>query len=193
MHEWRAANPERAKAINTQPSREAKERFRKSERGMELARAKALRHYHKDAEASRAKEKARREARLGRPARVPMTEAERAAANRQKAQRYRDKDREAARARNRAHYAANRDVHIQKVVDRSKRVRHATPPWADRQAIAAIYREARRLTRATGIPHHVDHDIPLRGKRVHGLHVETNLVVLPAVVNQAKSNQFQGA
>lgn len=146
---WKTANPERAKAINTQPSKEAKERFRKSERGMELARAKASRHYHKDAEASRAKQRAR--------------------------------------------YAANRDAHIQRVVDRSKRVRKATPPWADRQAIAAIYRQARRLTRETGVLHHVDHDIPLHGERVHGLHVETNLVVLPAVINQAKSNRFQGA
>ena len=32
---------------------------------------------------------------------------------------------------------------------------------ADRDAIAAVYKEARRLTRETGIPHHVDYIKPL--------------------------------
>lgn len=62
-------------------------------------------------------------------------------------------------------------------------------PWADPAAIAAIYAEARRLTVDTGVPHHVDHIIPLKGERVSGLHVESNLRVLPRRDNILKSNR----
>jgi hypothetical protein len=55
--------------------------------------------------------------------------------------------------------------------------RRATPPWADRKAIAALYAEARRLTELTGELHVVDHTVPLVGKLggvqiVSGLHVD---------------------
>lgn len=66
----------------------------------------------------------------------------------------------------------------------------AVPGWANLKAIRAIYKQARELTERTGIPHHVDHEIPLRGKLVCGLHVETNLRSIPARDNLTKSNKF---
>jgi hypothetical protein len=66
----------------------------------------------------------------------------------------------------------------------------AMPPWADRDKIRAVYAEAKRLTRETGIEHEVDHIIPLRGKTVCGFHIETNLQILPAIVNRRKHNAF---
>lgn len=68
-----------------------------------------------------------------------------------------------------------------------------TPAWADQKAIKAIYAEAARLTRDTGVEHHVDHVIPLQGRFVSGLHVETNLQILTAKANHEKFNRFDTA
>jgi len=45
----------------------------------------------------------------------------------------------------------------------------ATPPWLtakQKQATRTVYEEAQRLTDETGIPHHVDHVIPLKVKEL---------------------------
>ena len=76
---------------------------------------------------------------------------------------------------------------------RKERVRCATPPWLTdehREQIVAIYEEAARLTQETGIPHHVDHIVPLRGKNVSGLHAPWNLQILTADENYKKNNKF---
>jgi len=68
-----------------------------------------------------------------------------------------------------------------------------TPPWAtvdDRALIELLYSEAAALTRATGIAFEVDHEIPLRGKNVSGLHVPDNLRVIARTVNRKKSSAW---
>lgn len=42
----------------------------------------------------------------------------------------------------------------------------------------------------TGIPHDVDHVVPLINDIVCGLHAETNVQVIPAVLNRSKGNRF---
>jgi len=66
----------------------------------------------------------------------------------------------------------------------------ATPIWADRQQILGFYQEAKRLTELTGVPHEVDHIIPLRGDLVSGLHVQGNLRVITRAENRTKSNRY---
>ena len=61
---------------------------------------------------------------------------------------------------------------------RRRHERMATPPWADLDAIRALYREAERLTRETGEQYVVDHIVPLRGRIVSGLHVHWNMRVI---------------
>lgn len=73
---------------------------------------------------------------------------------------------------------------------RLERVAHATPSWADQDAILAIYDDAARLTIETGEKHHVDHVIPLHGKNVCGLHVAENLEAIPARENVRKGNRW---
>jgi hypothetical protein len=74
---------------------------------------------------------------------------------------------------------------------RAEAIAQRTPTWADQQDIAAVYERAARVAAETGIPHHVDHVIPLQGKLVSGLHVANNLQPIPARDNILKSNRFE--
>ena len=69
-------------------------------------------------------------------------------------------------------------------------LRRATPRWANARAIEAVYRNCIETTLRTGIPHEVDHIVPLNGARVSGLHVHWNLAVIPAAENRWKSNKL---
>lgn len=66
----------------------------------------------------------------------------------------------------------------------------AYPSWANEFYIEEIYHLAHLRTKLTGIEWHVDHIIPLQGKNVCGLHVETNLQVIPGKINRQKSNKY---
>lgn len=95
--------------------------------------------------------------------------------------------REAARAhkkRNAAYYSA--------LASKRKAARkRSQPAWADDGAILSAYREADQLTQLLGIPHHVDHIIPLHADDVSGLHVENNLQVITAVQNMRKGTRWR--
>jgi len=68
--------------------------------------------------------------------------------------------------------------------------RQATPLWASKFFLKEIYHLAQLRTRYLGVPHEVDHIIPLKGKNVCGLHVEHNLRVIPWIENIKKSNKL---
>lgn len=71
---------------------------------------------------------------------------------------------------------------------RRERVRMATPPWVDFEAIRLLYIQADLVSEITGIPHHVDHFYPLRSKMMCGLNISANLRIVPDVVNARKHN-----
>lgn len=102
----------------------------------------------------------------------------------------RDKHPEIHRARNNAW----KRRHPEKVTAWHARRRalqlQASPLWADNQKIAAIYRNARWLTKKTGVRFEVDHIYPLKGRDgSRGLHVHENLHAVPHWLNRAKSNR----
>jgi len=88
---------------------------------------------------------------------------------------------------------ANPDkVNAQGALKRARKL-HATPSWltsVDKDLMRATYSLSQELSASTGILHHVDHIVPLQGKTVCGLHVPSNLRVIPATENLKKSNSY---
>jgi hypothetical protein len=62
-------------------------------------------------------------------------------------------------------------------------IRQRTPLWACMETIKSVYRDCPK-------GFHVDHIIPLQGKKVSGFHVEYNLQYLTASENSKKHNKF---
>ena len=87
----------------------------------------------------------------------------------------------------------NRDKVNAKWMARDAAKKSRTPSWLtvdERWMIEQAYDIAAKRTQMLGISFHVDHIVPLQGKTVSGLHVPWNLQVIPAKLNQQKSNRF---
>lgn len=93
-----------------------------------------------------------------------------------------EKYKRAAKARHAANPAPGR----LRAKSRKRHLDAATPLWANRAAITEIYKNC-------PVGFHVDHVIPLKGKTVCGLHVETNLQYLSAAENLKKRNRLLAA
>ena len=103
----------------------------------------------------------------------------------------REKDLENHNARNREWNTNNKPLKAALQAKRKSAILQRTPVWdKDAHLIVAKYQLANMLTRETGIPHHVDHIIPLQGKNVSGLHVFANLRVILGEDNVKKSNKY---
>jgi hypothetical protein len=107
-------------------------------------------------------------------------------------QKWREENRDKHNAINRAWDANNKPVKAALEGKRRSAQLQRTPAWdPDAHLIVAKYQLAAMLSQASGVPHHVDHIIPLQGKNVSGLHVFSNLRVIPGEENVKKSNSYQ--
>lgn len=83
-----------------------------------------------------------------------------------------------------AWYNRNKAVRREKDMRRYASKKKATPIWADKESILSIYKEAEYF----GME--VDHIVPLRSKKVCGLHCEQNMQLLYKEENRNKSNRY---
>ena len=91
------------------------------------------------------------------------------------------------------HKAENPDYYKSLTNARRRRFRDATPKWLTaehKMEIRLKYRLAIELSRRLGVPHAVDHIIPLQGEDVCGLHVPWNMEVITQEQNLKKSNKL---
>lgn len=83
----------------------------------------------------------------------------------------------------------NPHKNIEYGIFRERAVKQQMPWWADLDKIKAVYVEA-AYRRSQGEDVVVDHVIPLRGKKVSGLHVHYNLKIINRIDNLSKGNKF---
>lgn len=195
---WKSANPEKVRETkrkvrvkykaeiaaymaeyrkrNKPKARKQADKWRKENPEKRLAYKKAYRKRHHAKVVAKAKEWAAQN-----PEKRAQIEAKYRAAN---------KDKTADRGRR--WRAANLARHAARQKAREARKRLAMPSWANELDYQTVYETAARLTKETGVKHHVDHIVPLKGRLVSGLHVPWNLEAIPALDNFKKGNRFAG-
>jgi len=107
-----------------------------------------------------------------------------------KHQQYYQENKEAFLEKRRLYWANNPAKVLELCRRRTAKQLMAEPAWADRAAMIALYELAIQRTQETGVPHHVDHIVPLQSKRVCGLHVPANMQVVSASENCSKGNRW---
>ncbi|MEZ5935346.1 MAG: hypothetical protein R3F54_26170, partial [Alphaproteobacteria bacterium] len=115
---------------------------------------------------------------------------------RETCRRWREENRDRAREASLRWARENPEKATARSQRRRARKLRAMPDWLSpeqRDEIEAVYAEARRLTEETGVEHHVDHIVPLKGRNVRGLHVPWNLKVVTAEENLRKGNRLDAS
>jgi len=103
-----------------------------------------------------------------------------------------ERNRDAALAKNAKWRELNRPIIAAHAAKRRSAKAERTPPWLSveqHEALLKFYVDASKLSETTGVLHHVDHIVPLRGKTVSGLHVPWNMQILTATANLKKNNR----
>jgi len=69
------------------------------------------------------------------------------------------------------------------------------PKWREAEWDDFVFSEAYSLaklrTQITGVPHEIDHVIPLQGDLVSGLHIAENIQVITRLENRQKGNRYE--
>jgi len=151
------------------PDKVAEQHKRYAEKHPNVLRAKALRHRVANIESVRAKDRAAAaEFRVANPELIKQRKAE---------------------------YSKRRRLVVNEAVARRKAAKLLRVPcWIgpeERWLMREAYELAALRTKMLGFQWHVDHVIPLQGALVSGLHVPSNLQVIPALDNVRKKNHYE--
>jgi hypothetical protein len=111
------------------------------------------------------------------------------AGNKKRTQNYREKHPSRVKQSSKKWAAKNAHTINAKTGRRRAKKKHASVAWANESIMKEMYQLARIISDATGIPHDVDHIVPLRSDLVCGLHWEINLQIIPASDNSRKGNR----
>lgn len=179
---WYAANKKRkheaAKAwLAANPGKSAEYSRRYKEKHPDRLAASMRKHYLRNRERLLEQDRLRRQENL-----ASFLERERVSYRKNAAAR-------AARAR--SWRQANKDLVAFYASERRSALLTRTPKWLTHEhfrQMRAVFTKAKRLSVSTGIAHHVDHIVPLRGRRVSGLNVPWNMRAIPWHENLSKSN-----
>ena len=170
LKEWRVKNPEKASAIEK-------------------------RYAKKNAEQRNAKSK---EWRIANPERCAENAKLWAKLNPEKVKASAIKAGKAWQKRNpeylKEHYKANKQRYVAARARRRAAQESATPAWLtsiDKAMIQEMYDVSAARFVQTGIKHHVDHIVPINGKKISGMHVPWNLQVITAHENLSKGWRYE--
>lgn len=107
---------------------------------------------------------------------------------------YKKCNKEKVNSNTRKYKRKNRAVTSANTAKRRAALLQRTPKWLkelDYQHIKLFYECADAMTKETGVKFVVDHVIPLQGERISGLHIASNLQVIPARDNESKKNRYK--
>lgn len=88
---------------------------------------------------------------------------------------------------------SNRGLIRQYAKIREAIIKAMTPPWLSASQISIMQQikiAAQRISKCTGIPHHVDHIFPFQSPVASGLNVPSNLQIITAKQNLRKKNSL---
>ena len=114
--------------------------------------------------------------------------------NKEYAKKYRETNKQNVYETKKKYVESNRSYINSYAAARKVAKINRTAKWLtkfDKLKISCMYSVASMLTRENKEAWHVDHIIPLQGKKVSGLHVPSNIQVIRGEENMAKHNKFE--
>lgn len=111
----------------------------------------------------------------------------------EKARKYKKNNREKINKQKAEYHKRNPHLYKEKKIKRKLKLKQSIPKWEkewNQFALNEAYKLLKVRREQAGIEWDVDHMYPLKGETVCGFHCGDNIQVIPAEINNEKSNRF---